>query len=376
MDFSYTEEQAMLAEAVSRWLTDDYGFERRRRLAAGEESWDANWQQLADLGLLGLVIPEADGGLGGGAVDVLIVMQALGRALAVEPFVQSAVAATSLLAEQGSLAQRETHLGAIAAGDERIVIAALEPGARFDLDGVNTRAVTGAEGYVIAGRKALVVGAESADFLVVSARTRGESRDQGGISLFIVPAGAPGVSRRVMPTLDGQRAADVVLEDVFVPASSLLGSLHEGFASLEKAIDRAIAAHCAEAVGAMDRLLEMTIEHLRTRRQFGQPIGKFQALQHRIAEMAIAIDQARATMCLAAARVDDADRSARRRAVSAAKHMCGKSGRLVGELAVQLHGGMGMTDALDVGWYFKRLVCLDLHYGDAEHHLELFGATS
>ena len=376
MDFNHNEEQSMLAEAVGRWLAEDYGFDRRRRLAAGEEDSTANWRQLAELGLLGLVVPESQGGMGRNAVDVLIVMQALGRALVVEPYVPSAIGSASLLAAAGSPEQCALHLPAIATGESRVVIAALERGARYDLEYLNTRAEYRAGQFILTGGKAAVIGAESADQLIVSARTASSERDQQGISLFLVPANAARVERLSFPTIDGLRAADLRFDQVAIPNAALLGPLHGGYELLEHAIDRMLVAHCAEAVGAMERLLEMTVEQLRTRRQFGQPIGKFQSLQHRLAEMAIAIDQARATMLMAAARIDDAERASRRRAVSAAKYLCGRSGRFVGEQAVQLHGGMGMTDALDVGWYFKRLICLDLLYGDAGHHLELFGATS
>lgn len=375
MDFNYTDEQSMLAEAVGRWLATDYDFARRRRLAAGEESWESNWRQLADLGLLGLNVPESEGGLGGSSVEALIVMQALGRALVVEPYVQTALVSAPLIAQTCSPAQREELLPPIVAGDLRVVVAALEPGARYDLHQVETRAVPSAEGFVLFGNKAVVVGGESAHLLIVSARTSGAVRDEAGISLFLVPADAAGVEIKPVPTIDGLRAAEITLRDVHVPAAALVGKLGSGFEGLERAVDRGLAAQCAEAVGAMERLLEMTGEHLRTRKQFGQPIGNFQALQHRAADMAIAIEQARSTALLAAARIDDPDRRERRRAISAAKVMCGQSGRYVGEQAVQLHGGMGMTDALDVGWYFKRLVCLDLAYGDAGHHLELYGAV-
>lgn len=375
MDFNYTDEQSMLAEAVGRWLATDYDFARRRRLAAGEEPWVSNWRQLADLGLLGLNVPESEGGMGGGSIEALIVMQALGRALVVEPYVQTALVSAPLLAQSGSPAQREELLPQIVAGDLRVVVAALEPSARYDLQRVETRAVPSGDGFVLSGSKAVVVGGESAHQLIVSARTSGAVRDEAGISLFLVPTDAPGVEVRPVPTIDGLCAAEVRLRDVRVSTASLVGTLDAGFELLERAVDRGLAAQCAEAVGAMERLLEMTGEHLRTRKQFGQPIGNFQALQHRAADMAIAIEQARSTALLAAARIDDPDRRERRRAISAAKVMCGQSGRYVGEQAVQLHGGMGMTDALDVGWYFKRLVCLDLTYGDAEHHLELYGAV-
>jgi alkylation response protein AidB-like acyl-CoA dehydrogenase len=374
VDFNYTDEQTMLADSVSRWLGADYDFARRRRLAAGEESSDNSWRQLADLGLLGLNVPEEKGGLGGSAVDALIVMQSMGRALSVEPYLSTAVISAPLLARVGTRAQCDALLPAIVAGDCRVVVATFEPAARFDLDHIETRATRRGNAFVLNGRKSVVIGADSAQHLIVAARTAGEVRDMRGVSLFIVPVEAPGLKIRKTPTIDGLRAAEVLLENVELGPEALLGVQNEGYDELERSIDRGIAGLCAEAVGVMERLLEMTAEHLRTRRQFGQPIGHFQALQHRAADMAIATEQARATALLAAARIDAVDRRERRRAISAAKVMAGESGRYVGEQAVQLHGGMGMTDELPVGWYFKRLVAIDLTYGDVGHHLELYGA--
>jgi alkylation response protein AidB-like acyl-CoA dehydrogenase len=374
VDFNYTDEQTMLADSLGRWLASDYDYSRRRRLAAGDESWESGWRQLAELGLLGLHVPEEQGGLGAGAVDTLLVMQSLGRALAIEPYLPTAVISAPLIARLGTDAQWKSLLPAVIAGDCRIVVATCEPSARFDLEQIETRATRRDARFVLNGRKSVVIGADSANQLIVSARTAGEARDVQGISLFIVPVSARGLEIRAIPTIDGQRAAEISLEDVEVGSEALLGDWNNGYEELERAIDRGIAGLCAEAVGVMERLLEMTAEHLRTRRQFGQPIGNFQALQHRAADMAIAIEQARSTALLAAAKVEVDDRNERRRAVAAAKVMAGRSGRYVGEQAVQLHGGMGMTDELPVGWYFKRLVAIDLTYGDAGHHLELYGA--
>ena len=374
MDFNLTDEQSMLAESVGRWLASDYDFARRRRLAAGEETSDAVWSQLADLGLLGLNVPEADGGLGGSPVETLIVMQALGRALVVEPYLSNAVVTAPLLARLGTDAQREALLPAIVAGERRVVLATYEPNAHFELAHVATAATPRGQGWMLNGHKSVVVGAESADVLVVSARTSGAASDERGISLFLVPVEGEGISRRIVPTIDGLRAAEISLEGVHVGADAMLGPADAAYGELERAVDQGIAGLCAEAVGAMEQLLDMTAEHLRTRRQFGQPIGHFQALQHRAADMAIAIEQARSTALLAAAKVESEDRNERRRAISAAKVMAGRSGRYVGEQAVQLHGGMGMTDDLAVGWYFKRLVAIDLTYGDTDHHLQRYGA--
>ena len=229
MDFNYTDEQSMLADAVGRWLAADYGFARRRRLASGEESWDGNWRHLADLGLLGLNVPEDQGGMGGTSVAALIVMQALGRALVVEPYVQTALVSAPLLARAGSQEQRNKLLPQIVAGDARVVVATLEPGARFDLDHIETRAVSSGAGYVLSGRKAVAVGAESAHYLIVSARTSGAGRDMHGISLFLVPADAAGVAVRATPTIDGLHAAEVTLNDVVVSADALVGPLHDAF---------------------------------------------------------------------------------------------------------------------------------------------------
>jgi alkylation response protein AidB-like acyl-CoA dehydrogenase len=282
--------------------------------------------------------------------------------------------AAPLLARLGTDAQRETLLPAIVAGERRVVLATYEPNAHFELAHVTTTATPHVHGWVLSGHKSVVVGGESADVLVVSARTSGAASDERGISLFLVPVEGEGISRRIVPTIDGLRAAEIALENVHVGADAVLGPADAAYGELERAVDRGIAGLCAEAVGAMEQLLDMTAEHLRTRRQFGQPIGHFQALQHRVADMAIAIEQARSTALLAAAKVESEDRNERRRAISAAKVMAGRSGRYVGEQAVQLHGGMGMTDDLAVGWYFKRLVAIDLTYGDTDHHLERYGA--
>jgi alkylation response protein AidB-like acyl-CoA dehydrogenase len=289
MDFTYTDEQTMLADAVNRWLESDYDFARRRRIAAGDENWETNWQQLADLGLLGLVAPEEAGGMGGGPVEALIVMNALGRSLMVEPYLQTALVSAPLLARAGNDSQRNQLLSKIVAGDARVVVATYEPGARFDLDHVETTASVTDEGYGLNGRKSVVVGGDSAHFLIVSARTTGAARDQHGISLFVIPVATKGVQIQASATLDGQRSAEILLNDVQIDQGALLGTLHHGYDELERAIDRGIAGLCAESVGVMERLLEMTAEHLRTRKQFGQPIGNFQALQHRAADMAIAI---------------------------------------------------------------------------------------
>jgi alkylation response protein AidB-like acyl-CoA dehydrogenase len=374
MDFNYTQEQQMLADTVERFVADSYSLDVRRQLAASEGGFSEEyWQQFADMGLLGLVVPEQYGGLGSSAVETLIVMQALGRGLVLEPYWSTAVVAARLLAVSGSADQKVHWLPAIADGSRRLALATFEPQARFDLPNIRSRAEATPTGYVLNARKAVVLHAGGADALIVSARTGGDDSDRRGISLFLIDAKAPGVGIESFPNIDAQRSAEVTLCDVAVGADGVIGQVGAGLEPLEYAVDVGLAALCAEAVGCMEQLIAITAEHLRARRQFGRAIGTFQALQHRIAEMAVATEQARSAALLAAAHLDDVDPAARRRAVSAAKAMIGRSGRTVGQSAVQLHGGMGMTDELAVGHYFKRLTCIDLTWGNSDHHTELFG---
>jgi alkylation response protein AidB-like acyl-CoA dehydrogenase len=385
VNFSYSEEQQMLADTVTRWLAGEAEpapGDRDPAAGAGDSHAGLSsqgafaaqrWSGLADLGLLGLNIPEEQGGLGATPVETLIVMQAFGRALFAQPFVTTAVVAPALIAGIGTTAQRSDLLPRIAGGSLRVALGALEPGARFDLADTRTTAVREGNTYTLQGDKAVVLYGDSAQMLIVSARTSGDRCDQEGITLFLVDAAAAGVTIKGFPTLDGQRTAEIRLANVGVPAEAILGEVGSGYLPLEWAIDRGIAALCAEAVGAMEQLIDLTVEHLRNRKQFGQPIGRFQALQHRVADMQIAVEQARSMALMAAAYADWPERSERRKALSAAKAMIGRSGTLVGQQAVQLHGGMGMTAELPVGRYFKRLTCIDMTWGNTEHHVELYG---
>ncbi|MFL6602454.1 MAG: acyl-CoA dehydrogenase family protein [Steroidobacteraceae bacterium] len=382
MDFNYSQEQQMLADTVERFVADAYSMDERRRLATSERGFsEEHWQQFAEMGLLGLVVPEQYGGLGSSALETLIVMQALGRGLVLEPYWSTAVVAARLLAVSGTGDQKARWLPAIVDGSSRVALATFEPEARFDLPHIGSRARRTSGGFVLNARKAVVLQAPSADALILSARTGGDDTDRHGVSLFVIDAKATGVTIESFPNIDGQRSAEVALRDVAVGSDAVLGQVDAGFEPLEYAVDVGLAALCAEAVGCMEQLIAMTSEHLRGRRQFGRPIGTFQALQHRVAEMAIATEQARSAALLAAAHLDDGklvsnrdgDRIGRRRAISAAKATIGRSGRTVGQHAVQLHGGMGMTDELAVGHYFKRLTCIDITWGNSEHHTELFG---
>jgi len=373
MDFDLTKEQQLLNDAVHRFVAKEYSFAAREAILDSKEGWSREiWAKLAELGLLGLQVPEEHGGMGGANVETMLTMNALGRGLLLEPYLPSAILATALVRDQGSPAQKEELLPAMAAGERIAVPAHGEPGARHDLARVATTAARSGDGFVLNGRKAVVLHAAAADALLVSARTSGGPGDPRGISLFIVPRGAPGVSLQTYRTLDGQRASDVSLRDVRVPAGGLLGPEGGAFQAISAAWDLGVAAICAEAAGALQALLDTTVEYAKTRKQFGVPIGKFQSLQHRMVEMLLHVEQARSMSYLAAIRATDPDAAERRRAVSAAKVVIGQACRKVAQEAVQIHGGMGMTDELHVGHYFKRLTAIELSLGDTEHHLESF----
>ena len=378
MNFILNDEQQMLADTVARFVQTEYDFEaRRKRLTASTPDApgysEALWAQMAELGLFALNVPEAHGGIGAGPVETMIVMEALGRGLVLEPFLATGVIAARLIATHGSEAQKDRFLAAIAAGELRFAVAALEPQSRYELHDVTTTARRTGEGWTLDGVKSVVMHGDSADWLIVTARTHATPNAAEGLTLLLVDARAPGVTAQVFPTLDGQRAAEVRFDQVHVDASNTIGAVDQGLALIEWAVDQGLAALAAEAVGAMDRLTELTCDHLATRQQFGQPIGNFQALQHRAADMRIAVEQARALALMAAARVDSPDAGERRRAASAAKAMAGRSGRFVGQQATQLHGGMGMTDEMACGHYFKRLTAIDMTWGNADHHVERYG---
>jgi pimeloyl-CoA dehydrogenase small subunit len=376
MDFNLSEEQTVLQDNLRRFISKEYPFERRRQLARSEEGFSRDtWRQFADLGLLGLPFPEAYGGMSGKAVDTMIIMEAFGRGLVLEPYLATVVLCGGLLRDAGSDAQKEALLPAIAGGRLMLALAHYEPGTRYALNHIATTAKANDGGVVIDGAKSVVLSGPAADTLIVAARTSGGPCDDAGISLFIVDRNAASVSVRGYPTQDGLRAAEITLKGVRVSADALLGAKDQALPAIERAIDYGIAALCAEAVGIMDTLIKATLEYLKTRRQFGVPIGRFQALQHRMADMLMASEQARSMMYLASVKVDSPDAAERRRAVSAAKAYIGQAARYVGQQSVQLHGGMGMTDELNISHYFKRLTMLNATFGDVDHHLGTFSDT-
>ena len=370
MNFNYTEEQLALQDTLRRFIAKDYPFEHRRALAKSADGFDrAAWKTFADFGILALPFPEDFGGLNGTAVDTMLVMEMLGRGLALEPYVSTVVLCGGLIRDAGSAAQKEALLPAIAGGELMLALAHHEPGGRYELDRVATTATPTGSGWRLDGAKAVVLGAPSADKLIVSAR------NGSGISLFLVDTKAAGVTLRAYPTQDGARAADIKLAKVAVGADALIGAAGNALPVIERALDYANAALCAEAVGIMSALNEVTLEYLKTRKQFGVPIGNFQALQHRMADMVIATEQARSMATLAAVRADSSDAAERSRAVAAAKAYVSQSARLVGQQAVQLHGGMGVVDELNVSHYFKRLTMIGLTFGDVDFHLGRFSDT-
>ncbi len=373
MNFNFSDEQRQFRDSLERYVREAYNFDARRAIVSSEQGWSADvWQQLAEMGALAIALPEAHDGFGGGAFDTLLVMEALGRGMVVEPYLATVVLGAGLIADAGSAAQQAALLPKVAAGELQLALAHSEAGSRYALSQVATTAQRDGDAYVLNGSKAVVLHGATANQLIVSARTSGKPRDEQGISLFLVDAKTAGVSVKGYPTQDGQRAAEIQLENVRVATSALIGAEGQALPVIEKAIDRGIAALCAEAVGNMAAMIEATVAYLKTRKQFGVPIGSFQALQHRAVEMYLHAEQARSMAYLAAARLDG-DAASRRHAVSAAKVLVAQSARYVSQQAVQLHGGIGVTDELAVSHYFKRLTMISQQFGDVDHHLDRFG---
>jgi pimeloyl-CoA dehydrogenase small subunit len=370
MDFDLTEEQRLLKESVDGLLADSYDFESRKKYAKENGGWSkAVWSKLAEQGLLGLPFSEEDGGFGGGAVETMIVMEALGRALVLEPYLATVVIGGGFLRHGGSAAQKAAHIPGIVDGSKTLAFAQLEKNSRYDLADVATTAKKKGDGWIIDGEKFVVLNGETADTFIVTARTRGGQRDRNGIGVFLVPANAKGVSRKGYPTQDGLHAADVTFTGVEVGADAVLGNPENGLPLVEQVVDDARIALCAEAVGAMDESLKTTVEYIKTRKQFGVPIGSFQVLQHRAADMFVALEQARSMAMFATMAAEFDDAKERANAIAAAKVQIGKSGKFVGQQSIQLHGGIGMTMEARIGHYFKRLTMIENTFGDTDYHL-------
>ena len=370
MDFELSEEQRLLKDSVERLTTQRYDFEARKKYMAEPEGWSrALWKQYVDLGLTALPFAEEHGGIGGGPVETMIVMETFGRALALEPYFASVILGGSFVKLGASEAARNDVLPKVAAGEALLAFAHIERQARYDLADVAATAKKDGAGYVLNGEKSLAIHGDVADKIVVSARVSGDQRAKNGIGLFLVDAKADGVSRRGYPTMDGLRAAEVTLHNVKVGADAVIGEPGNAYPLIEQVGDIAIAALAAEAVGAMSAMHEITVDFLKQRKQFGVPIGNFQVLQHRAGDMLIALEQARSMAMLATMMAEEQNAEERRKSITAAKVQIGRSAKFIGQQAIQLHGGIGMTMEYKVGHYFKRATMIDTMFGDADYHL-------
>jgi alkylation response protein AidB-like acyl-CoA dehydrogenase len=374
MDFSFSDEQNMLQDSVQRFIQNNYNFESRQKIVASDDGFSrAHWQQFAEMGWLGLPFSEEDGGFGGTAVETMILLEEFGKGLVVEPFISAILQAGSIVAHGGSAEQKQKILEPLIAGELLPALAYIEPQARFNVNDVKTTAVAKGSGYTLDGFKGVVIGGPSADVFIVPARTAGAQTDATGISLFLVSADAEGVSKRDYPTIDGFRASELTLSGVQVDAEALLGTEGDGLSLLQYGLDQGMMGTGAEAVGAMEVLYKDTVEYCKTREQFGQPIGKFQVLQHRMVDMFIEHEQTKSLAYMAAMRLSEGYNPVSRKALSALKVQVGKGGTFVDQSAVQLHGGMGMTNELNIGHYFKRLTAIETLYGNTDFHLKRYG---
>ncbi|UPJ26399.1 acyl-CoA dehydrogenase family protein [Bradyrhizobium sp. CW1] len=381
MDFDFSEEQRLLKDSIERLLLESYSLDNRRIYQAGQAGFsNAMWSRYAELGLLALPFSEEQGGFSGGPVETMIVMEAFGKALILEPYLATVVLAGGVLRLGANEAQKAELIPAIAEGRTKMAFAYSEPHSRYDLFHVETQAKQDGDGWLLSGTKGLVLHGEAADKIVVSARTAGDTRDKRGIGLFLVDAHVPGLTRRGYPTQDGLRAAEITLDKVRIQKDDVIGDPAIAFPIISQVADEAVAALCAEAVGSFGEMLTITVDYLKTREQFGKKIGSFQALQHRAADMFVELEQSRSMALYAAMMTREGNVTERERAISAAKVQIGRSAKVIGHEAIQLHGGIGMTMEYSIGHYFKHVIMLDTLFGDADYHLSrlanLGGLTS
>ncbi|MFQ6004258.1 MAG: acyl-CoA dehydrogenase family protein [Woeseia sp.] len=372
MDFSVSEEQSMLADSVARFIDNDYDFETRQKIAGSDLGYSPeNWRTYAELGWTAVPFAESDGGLGGGPIELMLMMEQFGRGLVVEPYLATIVMAGGVLKREASAEQKAEWLSGVIGGKLQAALAFSEPQGRFDISDIATQAKANGDKYLLSGRKNFVLNGGNADLLVIPARTGGAQSDQNGITLFAVAADSAGISRKSYTTVDGHQAADISLEDVEVGTANILGDVSGGFATLQATIDEATLAVCAEAVGIIRTMHDKTVEYSRNRVQFGVPIGTFQALQHRMVDTLVACEQMY-SLLLWTAMVNAAGDPEARQAISALKYLVGTSGQRVGQEAVQIHGGMGVSWELDIAHYFKRLTAIGLLFGNADFHLKRY----
>jgi len=372
MDFNFNEEQTLIQSQVAQFIQRDYEWEKRQVLVASDLGFSSeNWKTFAELGWLGISLSEKSGGFGGSALESMIIMEEFGKGLVVEPFLETVILCAGLIDSCGNEEQKADLLGPVISGEMHLALGFTEPQSRFNLADVTTEAKKKNGDYLVSGFKSVVMNGPNADKLIISARTSGKQDDKEGISLFVIDKNLEGVSLRNYPTVDGRRASEVTLENVIIPSSSLLSEEGKGFQHLEGAIDGATLAICAEAVGAMEVLYKTTVEYTKTREQFGQAIGKFQVLQHRMVDMFMEYEQSKSLLYMATIKNVEGSKDAKK-AISGLKYQVGKAAKFIGQQSVQLHGGMGVTEELNVGHFFKRLTTIITIFGNTDYHLKRY----
>ena len=372
MDFSFNEEQTLIQDQVDQFVQKEYDWETRQSLSNSDLGFgESNWQKFAELGWLGISVSEDSGGFGGSAIESMLIMEAFGKGLVVEPFLETMIMAGSLIDDYGSDEQKSSILEPAISGEMHLALAYAEPQSRFNLSDVVTEAKAEGENYILNGYKSVVMNGPSANKIIISARTSSSQLDENGITLFIVDSDSKGLSKTNYKTVDGRRASDLTIENVSVSKDNIIGNLDSGFEILDSAIDKAILAISAEAVGAMEVLYKTTVEYTKTREQFGTPIGKFQVLQHRMVDMFMEYEQCKSLLYMATMKHEEGAPDAKK-AISGLKYQVGKAGKFIGQQAVQLHGGMGVTDELNVGHYFKRLTTVGTIFGNTDYHLKKY----
>tara|TARA_X000000368_G_scaffold246170_1_gene194480 strand:+ start:2390 stop:3517 length:1128 start_codon:yes stop_codon:yes gene_type:complete len=372
MDFTFNEEQTLIQDQVDQFVQKEYDWETRQSLSNSDLGFgEDNWKKFAELGWLGISVSEESGGFGGSAIESMLIMEAFGKGLVVEPFLETMIMSGGILDNHGSDQQKSSILEPAIAGEMQLALAYAEPQSRFNLSDVVTEAKEQGENFILNGYKSVVMNGPSADKIIVSARTSGSQMEEEGISLFIVDAASEGLNRTNYKTVDGKRASDITIENLSVSKENIIGPINSGFAILDSAIDTAILAISAEAVGAMEVLYKTTVEYTKTREQFGTAIGKFQVLQHRMVDMFMEYEQCKSLLYMATMKHEEGSADAKK-AISGLKYQVGKAGKFIGQQAVQLHGGMGVTDELNVGHYFKRLTTVGTIFGNTDYHLKKY----
>ena len=372
MDFTFNEEQSLIQDQVDQFIQKEYDWETRQSLSNSDLGFgQENWQKFAELGWLGISVSEDSGGFGGSAIESMLIMEAFGKGLVVEPFLETMIMSGGIIDDHGTVEQKSVLLEPAIAGDMQLALAYAEPQSRFNLSDVVTEAKADGENFILNGYKSVVMNGPSANKIIISARTSGSQLDENGITLFVIDSEASGLNKTNYKTVDGRRASDLTIENVSVSQEDIVGELDLGFKILDSAIDKAILAISAEAVGAMEVLYKATVEYTKTREQFGTAIGKFQVLQHRMVDMFMEYEQCKSLLYMATMKHEEGAVDSKK-AISGLKYQVGKAGKFIGQQAVQLHGGMGVTDELNVGHYFKRLTTVGTIFGNTDYHLKKY----